>query len=150
MLDGRDAHEGRSVFAKPSGGSRIGEQLSAQPVNLWSDPHLAGLETLPFMVARSSGDSSSIFDNGLALGATDWIRNGRLENLMHSRHTAELTGGRVAPSIDNYVLSVEGASGSVDDLVAGLDRGLLLTCLWYIRAVDPQTLLLTGLTRDGV
>ena len=40
--------------------------------------------------------------------------------------------------------------GTTDDLVAGIDRGLLLTCLWYIREVDPQTLLLTGLTRDGV
>ena len=40
--------------------------------------------------------------------------------------------------------------GSVDDLVAGTERGLLLNCLWYIREVDPTTLLLTGLTRDGV
>ena len=48
------------------------------------------------------------------------------------------------------MLSVDGATGSTDDLVAGLDNGLLLTCLWYIRMVDPQTLLLTGLTRDGV
>ena len=69
---------------------------------------------------------------------------------MQSRYTAELTGGAVTPPIGNYVLSVDGANGSVDDLVAGLDHGLLLTCLWYIRTVDPQTLLLTGLTRDGV
>jgi predicted Zn-dependent protease len=69
---------------------------------------------------------------------------------MQSRYTAELTGSAVTPPIGNYVLSVDGATGSVDDLVAGLDHGLLLTCLWYIRTVDPQTLLLTGLTRDGV
>ncbi|GAA1567319.1 metallopeptidase TldD-related protein [Kribbella sancticallisti] len=150
-LDGRDAHEGRSVFSKPSGGTRLGEVLSPQPVGLRSDPHLAGLETLPFVVARSSGGSSSVFDNGLTLTATDWIRGGKLENLMLSRFTADLTGAPVAtPSVDNYVLSVDGATGSVDDLVAGLDRGLLLTCLWYIRVVEPQTLLLTGLTRDGV
>ncbi|HEU4948404.1 MAG TPA: metallopeptidase TldD-related protein [Kribbella sp.] len=149
-MEGRDAHEGRSVFSKPSGGSRIGEQLSGQPISLWSDPHLHGLETLPFAVARSSSGSSSIFDNGLTLTATDWIRGGKLENLMNSRFTAELTGGSVTPPIDNYVLSVDGATGSVDDLVTGLDHGLLLTCLWYIRTVDPQTLLLTGLTRDGV
>jgi predicted Zn-dependent protease len=149
-LEGRDAHEGRSVFSKPTGGSRIGEQLSSQPVSLRSDPHLAGLETLPFAVARASSGSSSIFDNGLTLTATDWIRGGKLENLMQSRYTAELTGSAVTPPIGNYVLSVDGATGSVDDLVAGLDHGLLLTCLWYIRTVDPQTLLLTGLTRDGV
>ncbi|HEY0695084.1 MAG TPA: metallopeptidase TldD-related protein [Kribbella sp.] len=149
-LEGRDAHEGRSVFSKPTGGSRIGDQLSSQPVSLRSDPHLAGLETLPFAVARASSGSESIFDNGLTLTATDWIRGGKLENLMQSRYTAELTGGAVTPPIGNYVLSVDGANGSVDDLVAGLDHGLLLTCLWYIRTVDPQTLLLTGLTRDGV
>jgi predicted Zn-dependent protease len=149
-LEGRDAHEGRSVFSKPTGGSRIGDQLSSQPVSLRSDPRLTGLETLPFAVARASSGSSSIFDNGLTLTATDWIRGGKLENLMQSRYTAELTASAVTPPIGNYVLSVDGATGSVDDLVAGLDHGLLLTCLWYIRTVDPQTLLLTGLTRDGV
>ena len=61
-----------------------------------------------------------------------------------------MTGQPVTPAIDNLVLSVDGGSGSVEDLVAGTERGLLLTCLWYIREVDPQTLLLTGLTRDGV
>ncbi|MFI7061086.1 metallopeptidase TldD-related protein [Kribbella sp. NPDC050124] len=150
-LDGREAFEGRSVFANPSGGTRVGDVLSSQPVHLRSDPQLPGLETFPFAVARSSGGSSSVFDNGLTLSATDWIRSGKLEALMTSRHTADLIGAQtVTPDIDNYVLTVDGASGSTDDLVAGLDHGLLLTCLWYIRMVDPQTLLLTGLTRDGV
>ncbi|MGW1340783.1 metallopeptidase TldD-related protein [Kribbella sp. NPDC002412] len=150
-LDGREAFEGRSVFAKPSGGTRVGEVLSPQPVHLRSDPQFPGLETYPFAVARSSGGSSSVFDNGLRLRATDWIRGGKLEALMTSRHTADLIGAQAeTPDIDNYVLTVDGASGSTDDLVAGLDHGLLLTCLWYIRMVDPQTLLLTGLTRDGV
>jgi predicted Zn-dependent protease len=150
-LDGRDAADGKSPFSKPGGGSRIGEVLSPHPVSLRSDPQLPGLETFPFAVARSSGGASSVFDNGLTLTATDWIRGGKLENLMHSRFTADLTDApAVTPAIDNYVLSVDGASGSVDDLVAGLDHGLLLTCLWYIRVVDPQTLLVTGLTRDGV
>jgi predicted Zn-dependent protease len=151
QLDGRDAFEGQTVFSKPGGGTRTGETLSSQPVNLRSDPALAGLETFPFAVARSSGGSSSVFDNGLKLAATDWIRGGKLEHLMTSRHTAELIGAPAAtPAIDNYVLSVDGAAGSTDDLVSGLDHGLLVTCLWYIRVVDPQTLLLTGLTRDGV
>jgi predicted Zn-dependent protease len=150
-LEGRDAHEGRSVFSKPSGGTRVGEVLSPHPVGLRSDPNLTGLETFAFAVARSSGGSSSVFDNGLTLSATDWIRGGKLENLMQSRFTADLTSApAVTPSIDNYVLSVDGATGTTDDLVAGLDHGLLLTCLWYIRPVDQQTLLLTGLTRDGV
>ena len=61
-----------------------------------------------------------------------------------------MTGQPVTPYVDNLVLEVDGGSGDIDDLVAGTERGLLLTCLWYIREVDPQTLLLTGLTRDGV
>ncbi|GAA1702359.1 metallopeptidase TldD-related protein [Kribbella yunnanensis] len=151
QLDGRQAFEGRSVFAKASGGTRVGETLSSRPVQLRSDPNLPGLETFPFAVARSSGASESVFDNGLTLSATDWIRDGKLETLMTSRHTADLIGaGNPAPPIDNYVLSVDGATGTTDDLVAGVERGLLLTCLWYIRMVDPQTSLLTGLTRDGV
>jgi predicted Zn-dependent protease len=52
--------------------------------------------------------------------------------------------------VDNLEMTVPGADTGVTDLIAATDRGLLLTCLWYIREVDPQTLLLTGLTRDGV
>lgn len=151
QLDGRDAFEGRTVFSKTGGGTRLGDTLSSQPVNLHSDPSLAGLEAFAFAVARSSGGSSSVFDNGLTLAPTDWIRGGKLEHLMTSRYTAGLIDAPTAtPDIENYVVSVDGATGSTDDLVAGLDNGLLVTCLWYIRMVDPQTLLLTGLTRDGV
>ena len=139
------------MFSKTGGGTRIGETLSPQPVTLHSDPALAGLEAFAFAVARSSGGSSSVFDNGLTLAATDWIRGGKLEHLMTSRYTADLIDVPTAtPGIENYALSVDGGSGTTDDLVAGLDNGLLVTCLWYIRMVDPQTLLLTGLTRDGV
>ncbi len=74
----------RDTASSPSrrGGTRLGDTLSSQPVNLRSDPQLPGLETFPFAVARSSGGSSSVFDNGLTLTATDWIRGGKLENLM--------------------------------------------------------------------
>ena len=51
---------------------------------------------------------------------------------------------------DNLILELPGATASLEDLVGRTERGLLLTCLWYIREVDPATLLLTGLTRDGV
>ena len=84
------------------------------------------------------------------LGRTDWIRNGTLSALLQNRFSAQLTGQPVTPYVDNLVVEVDGATGSTQDLVAGVERGLLVTCLWYIREVDPQTLLLTGLTRDGV
>ncbi|MES9505834.1 metallopeptidase TldD-related protein [Streptomyces sp. NPDC000609] len=146
----RDAAEGRTVFSKPGGGTRIGERFSELPLTLRSDPYAPGLEAAPFVIAHSSGDSASVFDNGLPLTPTDWLREGRLEHLTTTRHSAGLTGQPVTPTIDNLVLE-GGGERSLEEMVAATTgRGLLLTCLWYIREVDPATLLLTGLTRDGV
>ncbi|MFE9505043.1 metallopeptidase TldD-related protein [Streptomyces anthocyanicus] len=146
---GRDAVEGRTVFSKP-GGTRVGERLGTLPLTLRSDPHEPGLESAPFVVAHSSGGDQSVFDNGLPVAATDWIRDGELHRLTTTRHSAGLTGLPVAPAIGNLVLDGGDPDRSLDEMVAGTERGLLLTCLWYIREVDPATLLLTGLTRDGV
>jgi len=148
--DGRDAHEGRTVFSRAGGGTRLGERISELPVTLRSDPVAPGLEAEPFVIARASGGSQSVFDNGLELKPTSWVTDGVLTALGQSRYTAQLTGMPVTPRMDNLI--VEGAPGgrSLDEMVSATERGLLLTCLWYIRVVDPQTLLLTGLTRDGV
>ncbi|ALV49486.1 MULTISPECIES: metallopeptidase TldD-related protein [Streptomyces] len=146
---GRDAAEGRTVFSKPGGGTRVGERLTELPLTLRSDPHEPGLESAPFVIAHSSGGDQSVFDNGLPLSATDWVREGELHRLTTSRHSAGLTGLPTAPGIDNLILD-GGEDRSLEEMVAATERGLLLTCLWYIREVDPATLLLTGLTRDGV
>jgi predicted Zn-dependent protease len=146
----RVANEGETVFSHPGGGTRIGEQIVRPGVQLWSDPARADLACAPFVTAASSGNMSSVFDNGIPLGRTEWIHDGALAALLQTRHTAAMTGQPVTPYVDNLVLEVDGGSGDVLDLAAGMERGLLLTCLWYIREVDPQTLLLTGLTRDGV
>ncbi|KMS73854.1 peptidase [Streptomyces leeuwenhoekii] len=146
---GRDAAEGRTVFSRPGGGTRVGERLGRLPLTLRSDLGEPGLETAPFLIAHSSGDDQSVFDNGLPVRPTDWIRDGELTRLTTTRHSAALTGLPVAPAIGNLVLE-GGEDRSLEEMVAGTGRGLLLTCLWYIREVDPATLLLTGLTRDGV
>ncbi|MGW5359869.1 metallopeptidase TldD-related protein [Actinopolymorpha pittospori] len=150
-MSARDAQDGQTVFSKPGGGgTRVGERLSQTPLNLRSDPTYPGLECAPFVVAHASSSAQSVFDNGLSLGTTDWIRDGELSALATTRHSAGLTGLPVTPYVDNLILDVPDGPASIDDLVANTQRGLLLTCLWYIREVDPQTLLLTGLTRDGV
>jgi predicted Zn-dependent protease len=146
----RDAGEGRTVFSKPGGGTRIGERLSSLPLDLFSDPQYPGLECAPFVVAHASGRDSSVFDNGLASPRVSWISAGTLSALHSSRYSAGLAGLPVTPAVDNLILSAPGASASLEQMIASTKRGLLLTCLWYIRLVDPQTLLLTGLTRDGV
>jgi predicted Zn-dependent protease len=146
----RDAFEGRTVFSRPGGGTRVGETLASLPVRLRSDPSAAGLETAPFVVAHASSRQSSVFDNGLPLAPTDWIADGALANLIQTRHSAELTNLPATPAIDNLIMEGPAGGGSLEEMIASTERGLLLTCLWYIREVDPQTLLLTGLTRDGV
>jgi predicted Zn-dependent protease len=146
----KDAIDGRTVFSKPGGGTRVGDRLASLPLTLRSDPGAPGLQCEPFVIAHASSRESSVFDSGLALAPTSWISAGELSALTQTRHSAALSGLPVTPSIDNLILEVPGAAASLAEMIARTGRGLLVTCLWYIREVDPQTLLLTGLTRDGV
>jgi predicted Zn-dependent protease len=149
-MEARDADEGRNVYAKPGGGNRIGERLAALPLTLRSDPDAPGLETAPFQVVGASSGSASVFDNGMPTPAVDWIRDGVLTNLVRPRAWALRTTAPATAALDNLILEDPAATATLEEMLAGTDRGLLLTTLWYIREVDPQTLLLTGLTRDGV
>ncbi len=150
-LGGQDAEDGRTVFSKEGGGTRVGETVAALPFTLYGDPDEAGVESTPFVATGASSSDVSVFDDGLPIGRTDWIRDGMLTHLRYHRAGAAKSGAEMAPYVDNLVLRCGPHSGgSVDDMVARTERGLLLTCLWYIREVDPATLLMTGLTRDGV
>ncbi len=147
----KDAADGRTVFSQAGGGTRIGDRLCSLPVTLSSDPLAPGLACAPFVISHASGPDSSVFDNGLPLRKTSWIRDGSLAALVSSRHSAALAGVPVTPAIDNLTFATSAAGApALEEMIASTGRGLLLTCLWYIREVDPQTLLLTGLTRDGV
>jgi predicted Zn-dependent protease len=150
MADARSAHEGRSVFSKKGGGTRVGELIANVPINLYSDPTYAGMEAAPFLATAESGSHASVFDNGQSLGRVDWIKDGHLASLVQTRSTAALTQLPFTPFGDNVILEAPGATGSTMDLVASTESGLLVNTLWYIRTVVPVTLLLTGLTRDGV
>jgi predicted Zn-dependent protease len=148
--EAKDTLDGRTVFSKPGGGTRIGERLASLPVTLRSDPGDTGLRCAPFVIARTSRREASVFDNGLVIPPVTWVDKGVLSALVQTRWTAGLSGLPPTPDTDNLILEGTGAGASVDELIAGTRRGLLVTCLWYVREVDPQTLLLTGLTRDGV
>ncbi|MCL2583651.1 MAG: metallopeptidase TldD-related protein [Streptosporangiales bacterium] len=145
----RDAAEGRTVFSRAGGGTRVGERLATVPVSIYSDPHYPGLECAPFVAAGGSGRDTSVFDNGLPAGRAAWIHEGVLSALHSSRYSATKAGLPVTPAVDNLIMD-GGTGATLPEMIASTKRGLLLTCLWYIREVDPQTLLLTGLTRDGV
>jgi len=146
----RAAEEGRNVFAAGDGRTRIGETLSPLPITLRSDPHHPGLETVPFVDFTYSEDETSwMFDIGAPLAATNWIENGVLRQLIRNRAQAAKTGLTPTPPPDNLIMD-GGGPATLEEMIARTKRGLLLTCLWYIRDVDPERLLLTGLTRDGV
>ena len=146
----RDAEEGRNVYARTGGDTRIGERLSELPLTLRSDPDEAGLRCAPFEIATASAAGlQSVFDNGAPVEACSWISNGELSELIRTRSWAGRTGAPPRLFVDNLILDADGTAG-LDEMIANTERGLLLTSLWYIREVDPQTLLLTGLTRDGV
>jgi predicted Zn-dependent protease len=146
----RDAFEGQSVFSKKGGGTRVGEKLSNVALQLFSDSSHPQLSGAPFVSASASSPFTSVFDNGQKLPRVDWFSDGVLQALVQTRASARLTSLPYTPIGDNLIMNVEGGQGSLEDLVKKVENGLLLTTLWYIRMVDPNSLLLTGLTRDGV
>jgi predicted Zn-dependent protease len=136
FMDQRKADEGRSFFSKPDGGNRIGEELFDRRVGLYSDPGDPLGPTVPWG------------EEAVPRGRCDWIADGKLANLYNTRYWARKQGVSTVAGPGNIVLT--GGSGSVDDLIAGADKAVLITCFFYIRQVDPRSLLVTGLTRDGV
>jgi predicted Zn-dependent protease len=134
-LNARNADEGRSFLAKAGGGTKLGEKIVDERVHLYSDPRNPDLPTSPW-----AGD-------GRAFERTDWIAGGVVKNLFYSRYWAKKQNVKATPAPPNLILA--GGSASTEDLIRDTQRGVLVTRTWYIRSVDPQTLLLTGLTRDG-
>jgi predicted Zn-dependent protease len=142
---------GRTALAAPGGGTRVGEKLTSLPLTLYSDPAATGLECAPFVAVSSSSERASVFDNGLPIDRVDWIRDGVINALGYPRASAAEFDAPVAVGADNLLMTGGSENPeSLQDMIAGTERGLLLTTLWYIREVDPSVLLLTGLTRDGV
>jgi predicted Zn-dependent protease len=146
----RDAWEGQSVFAKKGGGTRVGEKFSESGVNLYSDPAHKFLGGAKFITNTSSSPLGSVFDNGQIRARVDWLKDGVLQSLVQTRASASLTSLPFTPLGENFIMDIPGGTGSTNDLIKNVKNGLLLTTLWYIRMVDPNSLLLTGLTRDGV
>lgn len=147
--NGRDAVEGHNVFSAP-GGTRLGQRLSERDITLFADPSQPGLGCASHVVVEANSSTDSVFDNGLPIGRECVIESGILTGLRASRPTARKFGLAAKYFADNLILTDADGTGSLPDLIARTDDAVLITCLWYIREVDPQNLLLTGLTRDGV
>lgn len=136
QFNARSADEGRSFFSKKGGGTKRGEKVVSDKVTIWSDP------------ADPRAPGPLFADEGLPTARTMWIENGVLSNLTYSRFWAEKMKASPVPSPVNIIM--KGGTGSIADLVRSTKNGVLVTRLWYIRFLDPQSVLLTGLTRDGV
>jgi predicted Zn-dependent protease len=150
-LVGRHAVEGSGPFARPNGGTMLGERIAgARSYNLYSDPQFPGLEESPFVVNTHDGPASSVFDTGQPLPRVDWVRDGVLNALCTSRTVAEDIGLPFTPNVGNLILDVPGGHGTLDEVIARTEQGLLVNCLWYIRDLDEATMMVTGTTRDGV
>ncbi len=135
-MNARMADEGRSFFAKPGGGNKIGEKIVGENVTLTSDP------------AREEVLAPPFFGDGFPAAPRVWIENGVLKQLIYDRFWARKQDKEPTGHPPNIILS--GGDDSLDDLIRSTDRALLVTRFWYIRSLDPQTILVTGLTRDGV
>jgi predicted Zn-dependent protease len=146
-MHARGADEGRTVFAGESR-SRVGEAMYAPSVTLESDPLDPSMPVPTFVRGLESSEYSSVFDNGLSTPATVWVDGGVQQELICPRRWAKEHGRPARPYVEN--LRMRGTDTSLEQMIASTERALLVTSLWYIRDVDPSTLLLTGLTRDGV
>ncbi len=135
FFDARQADEGRSFLSKKGGGNKIGEQVYDPRVNISADPWDPQAAVLPWD------------QEGLPREKMMVVENGKIANLEYSRFWAQKQGKRAVGSPGNLLMA--GGSKSTADLVKGTAKGILVTRTWYIRMVDPQTVLLTGLTRDG-
>jgi predicted Zn-dependent protease len=134
-LDARQADEGRSPLSKPGGGTRLGERLLDEAVTIRSDPSHPDVPTSPWG------------QDGRPYERTTWFEKGVVQNLSYSRYWAQKQGKPAIPAPPSFIM--DGGNASLEELIRDTARGVLVTRFWYIRFVDPQTLLLTGLTRDG-
>lgn len=138
LFDARSADERRSPFSAPGGKTKVGEKMFDERINIYSDPWHPELPGSP--VAQGGIPAQKIF----------LVHHGVLENLVYSRFWAKQKEKEPTPGPVNGILESSAPPASVDDMIASTERGLLVSRFWYLRFVDTRTLLLTGLTRDGV
>lgn len=134
-MDARSADEGRSFLSKQGGKTKLGEKIVDERVTIYSDPTHPDLPSAPWA------------EDGQPMEKVNWIEKGVVKNMAYSRYWAEKKGAKAIPFPNNMIMA--GGTATLEEMIASTKQGILVTKLWYIREVDPQTLLLTGLTRDG-
>jgi predicted Zn-dependent protease len=147
-LNARTADEGRSFLSKPDGGNRLGEKLFADGVTLRSDPFNPRNPATPWAGFGGRGGRGAAGAAGEPARKTTWIENGVVKTLSVDRYWAKKTNVPSVPLSGGMIL--EGSDKTLEALIAETPKALLVTRFWYIRSVNPQNAMVTGLTRDGV
>jgi predicted Zn-dependent protease len=129
---------GNYFSGKQPGTTKVGEKLFSDAFSLKSDIGNPILRQTP------------IGTDGMAARPVTWIEKGVLKTLSYDRLWAKRQKKDATSTGINQSLVMEGSDMSVEQMIKTTKRGLLVTFFWYIRAVDPQTLLNTGMTRDGL
>ena len=137
-LDARNADEGRSAFSAKDGKTRLGEALFSDKINIYSDPMHPEMPAVPST------------NEGIPASRVSLIKAGVLDSLVYNRYWAQQK--KVMPTAGpvNYIFESTQKPMSLDEMIAATPRGLLISRFWYVRLVDPRTIVLTGLTRDGL
>jgi predicted Zn-dependent protease len=135
-LSARSAEEGRTFLSKQGGGTLLGERLFPALITLRGDPFDRRMPASPWSA------------DWLPNRRITWIDKGVVRNLWYDRNWARKADKRPTPMPSALVL--EGGPASLEELIASVERGLLVTHFWYIRVLNPKTMQLTGLTRDGL
>jgi predicted Zn-dependent protease len=129
---------GNYFSGKTPGSTKLGEKLFSDRFTLKSDIGNPILRQTPIGV------------DGLAARPVTWVEKGVLENLFYDRQWARRQKRDPTPTSQNMSLVMEGSKMTVEEMIKTTRRGLLVSFFWYIRPVDPETLLNTGMTRDGL
>jgi predicted Zn-dependent protease len=137
-FDARSADEGRSAFSGKDGKTRVGEKIVADQLHLYSDPAHPDLPSAPSTAEGVPASRLSI------------VKAGVLENLEYSRFWAQEKKREASPGPVNYILESAQPPVPLEEMIKSMERGLVISRFWYVRQIDPRTIMLTGLTRDGL
>ena len=139
-FNGRAIEDGRSFV-------RLGERQFDEAITLRDDvgdPEMVGL---PFDVEGTPKRRLDLVVDGVTTGVLHTRKTARKAGTESTGHAVE-GGGPWGALGANFVVSAGAASSA--EMVAGVERGILVTDFWYTRTLDPKSQVVTGLTRNGV
>jgi len=149
-LGENDAFDGTSPFSAPNGKTRLGEKLSSLPINIYSDPSNPYSSESPYLINFTPSREELLADNFKTIRPTYWLKDGTLNALANNSLSASTHQTQFTPDQESLIMELPGSDKTLSQLISETSDGLLIDCLWYIRSVDEQAILTTGLTRDGV